>query len=87
MAGLPSRMATIAPMRVTPTAEPIQPEAPVTKMRTESLLGRALGARDARRNRRGPKTDAIQSHERYHTYAIESHQHVRRCDPVASLRM
>jgi hypothetical protein len=33
-------------------AEPIQPEAPVTKMRMEILLGRALGDDDARQTPR-----------------------------------
>jgi hypothetical protein len=44
-------------------AEPIQPEAPVTKMRMETLLGRALGAEGARRRRRSRKADAIWSHQ------------------------
>jgi hypothetical protein len=45
------------------TAEPIQPEAPVTKMRMKGLLGRASGDEDARRRRRGRNADAIRSHQ------------------------
>jgi hypothetical protein len=45
------------------TAEPIQPEAPVTKMRMEILLGCASGDEDARRRGRGRSVDAIRSHQ------------------------
>jgi hypothetical protein len=44
------------------TAEPIQPEAPVTKMRMEGLPGCAAGEEDVRRRRRDRNSDAIQSH-------------------------
>jgi len=57
------------------TAEPIQPEAPVTKMRVEILLGRALGDEDARRRRRDRNADAIRSHQ------FETPP----CDAIASL--
>jgi hypothetical protein len=55
------------------TAEPIQPEAPVTKMRMEILLGQASSDEGARRTRRGRNTDAIRSHQLYHNHATKSH--------------
>ena len=51
-----------APMSSGTTAEPIQPEAPVTKMRMKGLPGCAAGEEVVRRRRRGRNSDAIQSH-------------------------
>jgi hypothetical protein len=42
------------------TAEPIQPEAPVTKMRMEGLFGCAAGEQDVPRRRRGRQCRAAQ---------------------------
>jgi hypothetical protein len=51
-----------APMSSWTTAEPIQPEAPVTKMRMNDLPGVLDGAEGARRQAPRPDADAIRSH-------------------------
>jgi hypothetical protein len=53
-------------------AEPIQPEAPVTKMRMEILLGQASDDEDGRGTPR-PEANAIQSHRLYHRHATALH--------------